>query len=87
MQDKRECYFSRYTGALEKHHIFGASNRGKSEKYGLWVYLRHDLHNEPPEGVHFCRAADLELKQAAQKRFNEVYPGLDFIEIFGRNYL
>lgn len=73
--------------ASERHHIFGASNRNWSEKYGLTVNLCHWCHNEPPNGVHFNRDLDLKLKALAQKKFNETYPEENFIEIFGRNYL
>lgn len=38
---------------LEKHHIFGGANRKKSEEDGLYVWLTHWNHNEPPKGVHF----------------------------------
>ena len=41
---------------MEKHHIFGAANRKKSEKYGLTVDLCHWCHNEPPDGAHFSAA-------------------------------
>lgn len=38
-------------------------------------------------GVHSNTAFDRKLKAFAQKRFNEVYPKLDFIKIFGKSYL
>ena len=87
MQKEKVCFITGSTQSLEEHHIFGAANRALSEKYGLKVWLRHDIHNEPPSGVHFNKAHDLMLKRAAQKAFNEHYPQLNFIEIFGRNYL
>lgn len=87
MQTDKVCFISGSTVALERHHIFGAANRKNSEKYGLWVWLRHDLHNEPPDGVHFNRENDLMLKRLAQEAFEKHYPELNFREIFGRNYL
>ncbi len=88
MQDDKVCFRSGSTVGLEMHHVlFGTANRKLSAKYGLWVWLRHDLHNEPPDGVHFNREADLELKRKAQKAFEKHYPELDFRKIFGRNYL
>ena len=87
MQDDKACYFTGSTVALERHHIFGAANRKQSAKYGLWVWLRHDLHNEPPEGVHFNRARRECLQMAGQRAFMEHYPDLDFVQIFGKNYL
>ena len=96
LQTDKECYISRKlfnthdVRNLEKHHIFGASNRDKSEKYGLWVWLTHEHHNENMRGdpgVHFSRERDLMIKQDAQKAFEKEYPDLSFIKIFGRNYL
>lgn len=71
---------------VEKHHVFGASNRDNSEQYGLTVYLCHKHHNEPPEGVHFNREFSDRLKEWAQMQFDTYYPDKDFRQIFGRNY-
>lgn len=86
MQTERESYLSGRIDSLEKHHVFGGSNRKWSEKYGLWVYLTHDEHNEPPNGVHHNRAIRLRLQRDAQRAFEAQYPDLEFIKIFGRNY-
>ena len=72
--------------ASEVHHIFGAANRPLSERYGLTVPLCHWCHNEPPNGVHHNRENDLLLKRIGQTRFEQVYPDLDFLELFGKNY-
>ena len=32
LQDDKVCYICGTTASLEEHHIFGASNRKKSEK-------------------------------------------------------
>ena len=87
MQTERESIFSGRTDNLERHHIFGGSNRKWSEKYGLTVWLTHDEHNEPPFGVHHCNTTNRALQRAGQLKFQEVYPHLDFMKIFGRNYL
>lgn len=86
MQTKRESYISGRVDRLEKHHIFGGANRKLSEKYGLWVYLTHDEHNEPPNGVHFNKQLKREIQAEAQGAFEAEYPDLDFMKIFGRNY-
>lgn len=70
-----------------RHHVFGASNRKWSEKYGLTVPLCYEHHNGSDAGVHFDKCLDLALKQMAQKKFMETYPGEEFLTIFGRNYL
>ena len=52
-----------------------------------WVWLTHYEHNEPPYGVHY----NLELRRMLQRRgqaaFEAAHPDLDFVAIFGRNYL
>jgi len=88
LQSEKACYMTGRTSGLERHHIFGGNpNRRLSAIYGLWVYLTHDAHNEPPDGVHHNRAADLELKRIGQAAFEARYPHLDFQNVFGKNYL
>jgi len=88
IQNKKECYITKSTSNLHKHHIFeGTANRKQSEKYGTWVWLRADWHNMADYGVHFNKELDIKLKQIAQRRFEEEYPQLDFLKIFGRNYI
>ena len=48
----------RFNGS-HKHHIFYGSNRKNSEKYGLFVFLRPELHNLTDKGVHFNKEFDL----------------------------
>ena len=82
-----ECIFTGST-TVERHHIFGGSNRKKSENYGFVVPLRPDLH---PNGVYAGQSAnviDLRLKKMAQKYYEENYGTREyFIQEFGRNYL
>ena len=85
--NKNECFICHGRATEEHHCIYGTANRRLSEKYGLKIYLCHWCHNEPPKGLHFNKQLDEEIKQMAQRRFNDVYPDLDFIQIFGRNYL
>lgn len=87
ISDKKQCYICGSTIWLEVHHVFPASNRKNSTKYGLVVCLCHSCHNEPPNGVHHNRERAEWLKRIGQRKFNEHYPELDFMRIFGRNYL
>ena len=88
IQTEKKCYFTERTDNLEDHHIFfGQGRRKLSERYGLKVWLTHDAHNEPPDGVHFNKAKRRELERIGQEAFERQYPELDFIKIFGRNYL
>ena len=75
------------TGQLHEHHIFGAANKKWSEKYGLKIWLCPVHHNMSDAGVHFNKALDLQIKQIAQREFEDTYSREDFLRIFGRNYL
>ena len=78
------------TPHCHRHHIFGASNRSKSEKYGFVIPIAHylhefqegSIHNNPNEGL------DLKWKQKAQAYFEE-HCGTrqDFVREFGKSYL
>jgi hypothetical protein len=85
---KKECYITKATEGLHKHHIFGGANRKLSEQYGLYVYLVPRLHNMSDDGVHFNREFDLRLKREGQMKFESLYGSReDFLKIFGKNYL
>ena len=87
ISNEPKCYLCGSVRWLEVHHIFNASNRNNSTKYGLVVYLCHQCHNEPPLGVHFNKERMRYLQQIGQKAFIKKYPNKDFVKIFGRNYL
>lgn len=72
--------------ADHRHHVFGASNRDKSEQYGMVAYLCHRCHTNSNMAVHRCRKTDLMLKIRYQEKFEAENPDKSFIEIFGRNY-
>ncbi|NCC55880.1 MAG: N-acetylmuramoyl-L-alanine amidase, partial [Erysipelotrichia bacterium] len=81
VEEQPYCYYNNCDckGWLEIHHVFGKYNRDKSTKYKLLVRLC-DYHHEN-------NANDLELKQHFQRKFEEENPELDFLKLFGRNYL
>lgn len=73
---------------LEEHHaIFGTAARALSERYGLKVYLCQYHHRLSKDAVHQNAEIAIYVKRQAQKRFEETYPELSFLEIFGKNYL
>lgn len=84
---EKKCYMCGSVRWLELHHIFGGSNRKKSTKYGLVVYLCHSCHNEPPLGVHFNKKRMNWLREKGQLAFMQHYPNKDFLKEFGKNYL
>ena len=84
LQDEKVCFFCGTTHWLEEHHIFGASNRKHSEKFGLKLYLCKRHH----EIVHRDADTALILKKRAQMAWEERYGNRnDFMRVFGRSYL
>ncbi len=90
IQTEKECYITKSTTNLHKHHIFeGTANRKLSEEDGMWIWLRADWHNMSDYGAHFNKELDLKLKRIGQKAWQEYYNKTkeDFIARYGRNYL
>ncbi len=88
MQSRKECYVTGSTTNLHKHHIyFGNPYRKLSEKYGCWIWLRGDWHNQSNYGVHFNSKLDKRLKRECQMRFEEIHGREKFTRVFGRSYL
>ncbi len=88
ISNRKRCFICGSVQWLEVHHIMGGyANRKLSEQYGLMVYLCHYCHNEPPNGVHHNKEKMDWLRAEGQKRFEEEYPELDFLKVFGKNYL
>ena len=85
--DEKQCWICGSCRWLELHHVMGGANKKKSEKYGLMVYLCHYCHNEPPHGVHHNKTRMDWLRAEGQKRFEAKHPELDFLKVFGKNYL
>lgn len=81
-----EIYSITHVPYYHKHHIFEGRNRQNSEKYGLFVWLKPELHNMSNMGVHFNKDFDNYLKKVGQTAFENHYPDLDFLSIFHKNY-
>jgi hypothetical protein len=90
LQSDKECFLCGSQNWLEEHHVFGGNpNRKLSEQHGLKVWLCHNCHNEPPNGVHHNAKTNQRLKADAQ-RAAMIWHGWDkdtFRRIFGKNYL
>ena len=90
---KNECYLCRKLYGndnwceTEEHHIFDGPNRKLSEHYGLKVYLCDGHHQHSSEAVHVNAEMLRKVQQDGQRAFEEAHPDLDFLAIFGRNYL
>lgn len=90
MQNDDYCYLCGGNGGywgLDWHHVFGASNRSKSEKYGLKVKLCHESCHL--YGVHKKADLSAKLKREAQIKAMDYYGWSvdDFIREFGENYI
>lgn len=99
-KEARECFLCRleaesigyfgelkHTG-LQKHHIFGGHKfRKLAEHYGLWCYLCDPHHEHSPKAVHLNAEVSNDLKQRAQRKFEEIHGHDKWMEEFGKNYL
>lgn len=92
-EDKTYCFLCGMNTNLEpldEHHIYGAANRSKSEKYGLKVYLHHSkCHIFGKESVHQNAEIDKALKAQVQRLAMEHYKWSvdDFRAIIGKSYI
>lgn len=92
-KDKTKCFICKQNPCgdpLDKHHVFGAALRSKSEKYGLTVYIHHDkCHIFGRNAVHVNAEVNRRLQQIAQKKAMQKYNWTeeDFRKEFYKNYL
>ena len=81
--DGKSCIICDSTYKLTWHEIFGGSNRKNSMIYGLCIRLCFNCHRQYQENKLFNEY----WHKKGQAKFEEVYPNLDFVSIFHRNYL
>lgn len=89
LQDDLTCCYrcGRTNQKLDRHEIYGASNRQKSKALGLWVMLCHDschlngVHKDADEALRFKKKA----QRVAMKHYR--WTTEDFIKEIGRNYI
>ena len=85
LQKEKKCYISGAEYNLDLHHIYaGIANRKISDKWGLVVWLRHDIHMDLHDRN---KNLDYQLKRDAQKAFEKLYGHEKFMELFKKNYL
>lgn len=85
--DMDHCFFTG-TNRVERHHIFGGSNRARSEKYGFVIPLAPNLHPNGANAGPDAKLIDIRLKQMAQEYYETHYGSRQqFIKEFGRSYL
>ena len=88
IQSKRACYATGAEYGLDRHHCFKGSRRKASERHGLWVWLRHDVHMDMHDHRKPYETLENDLKRVAQEAF-EANGGTreEFMRAFGANYL
>ena len=84
MQDEKKCFVTGSESQLDRHHVYAGSRRKASEKYGCWVWLRHDIHMELHDRN---KVLDKMLRRTCQEQFEAVYSHEEFMRIFGKSYL
>lgn len=92
-KNKTKCYICKQNPCgdpLDKHHVFGAAMRSKSELYGLTVYIHHNKchifgENSVHKNARVNRALQAHVQKKAMKRYGWTID--DFRKLFGRNYI
>lgn len=86
--DLTTCIECGKMGPINLHEIFFGRNRQNSIKYGLVIPLCQEKHHNQFEckGVHFDKELCNKWQKIGQEKFEENYPGIDFISIFKKNY-
>ena len=92
---EKECYFTGVQTGLDLHHVYAGSNRSNSEKWGCWVWIKHEIHMDLHDRD---KRIDKRLKEDCQRAFETEYAekapeqyGMNshdlFRSIFGKSYL
>ncbi len=85
IQKEEKCYVSGAEYNLDLHHVMGGTaNRKIADKYGLVVWLRHDIHMDLHDRD---KELEIRLKQDAQRAFEKLYSHEKWMELFRKNYL
>ena len=86
--DLTKCIECGRNGTINLHEIFFGRNRQNSIKYGLVIPLcQAEHHNQyQSKGIHFDKDLCDKWHKIGQQKFEEVYPDLNFVDIFRRNY-
>lgn len=83
--DEEVCFETGSRFNLEKHHcIHGRANRTIAEKYGLWVYLRSDIHRKLHDKD---KELDRKYEKLAQAAFERKYSHELWMQLVKKNYL
>lgn len=94
MQDKNGicllCLYYQHNDAVQyvhEHHIFYGPYRKHSEKCGLKIYLCPEHHEYGNFSAHHNPYVDNLLKKTAEAAFLLSHTKMEYIAVFGKNYL
>jgi hypothetical protein len=62
----------------------GTGNRKIADKWGVWCWLRHDIHMDLHDRN---KELDYQLKQEAQRAFEKLYGHERWMELFRKNFI
>lgn len=82
--DEYRCYVTGYQGPCDLHHVYAGSNRTNSDRWGCWVWLRHDVHMRLHDQD---KELDRRIRRECQEAFEEKYDRATFMKVFGKSYL
>lgn len=80
--DLNHCYICKKP-KQHLHEIYYGKNRINSMKYGCVVPLCFRCHNR----IHHDCTVDIQLKNKCENKFKEIYPDINFLDIFHRTYI
>ena len=84
MQAEKRCFITGATVGLDKHHCMHGIRRKAADKWGCWVWLRHDIHMRLHDSD---KALDRQIQQACQRSFEALYGHEKWMQVFGKSYL
>lgn len=82
-----ECFFTKDPTDLCIHHIFRGAFRDKATKYGCWIWLRPDWHNQTNYAIHNDKKLEMKLQAMCQMAFEDKYNHELFMKEFRRDYI
>lgn len=85
--DVKECFFTKDPINLCLHHIYRGAFRDKATKYGCWIWLRPDWHNQTNYAVHNNHKLELKLQAMCQMAFEDKYDHDLFMKEFKTDYI
>lgn len=90
--DTESCYLCGRNGCgdpLDWHHVFGGSDKKRSEKYGLMIRVCHKrCHIFDAGAIHVNKDVRLAVQEEAQAAYEEIYGDrASWMAEFGKNYI